>query len=452
MAHQVSAAQRRLAPASTTEDTVAVAPRRADLALILRLGLFLVSGWLLSAVLLQGLFGQRLMQRQLRNLARNLAGSIRLSELAIERLPPQAVGQLSGLRIVSRRWPVVRGGEALREPARQLRLLLCPRLRHCPVVVPTQTPQAGIWIELESLTEPAWLFCQLSTNPWWPPDPALISLALISGSLLSGGSFLIFEVQRPLQRLSRRMARVGLQQDDPDPLPLEGAAEVKQLIQRFNGMVLRLRRAEQERATMLGGIAHDLQSPIARLRLRLEILPRQASALADLDALERITSQFLLFASGGRGEDRVPVPLDGFLAEVVAAYPSDQVQLRASDLHQTVAPIALGRALRNLIDNGLTYGATPIVVRCESSAEGVDLLVIDQGRGIPEDRRAAASLAFQRLDPARGGKGQCGLGLAIAQRVAELHGGSLVFRDLPREDPDGRFAVVIRLAGWPDNS
>ena len=225
----------------------------------------------------------------------------------------------------------------------------------------------------------------------------LASLSLISGSVVAGGFFLLLEVQRPLRRLERALARVGLE-ERPEPVPQE-AGEVQRLSQRFNAMLARLQRSEEERATMLAGIAHDLKSPITRLRLRLAVEGNSPQAEADLDALERITGQFLLFAGGGQSEERVLLPLHGLLGEVLARYDQQPVELALEEFQARVQPVALGRAIANLVDNALSYGEPPVVVRLQRDGDWLVIAIEDQGQGIDPALRDQALMPFRRWMP-----------------------------------------------------
>jgi two-component system osmolarity sensor histidine kinase EnvZ len=156
----------------------------------------------------------------------------------------------------------------------------------------------------------------------------------------------------------------------------------------------------------------------------------QQQSEAELDALERITSQFLLFAGGGDAEAPVELPLDQWLAELTGPIAADQIQLDLTPMEASVQPVALGRAVGNLLENALSHGAPPLTVRLrpEGNDHGFRIEVWDCGSGIPPEAWPQALLPFQRLDPARGGRGHCGLGLAIAARVASSHGGGLECR------------------------
>ena len=300
---------------------------------------------------------------------------------------------------------------------------------------------AGVWVELLSPLEPVWLYVALPNNRWWPPDPMLASYSLISGTVIAGALFLLLEVQRPLHRLENALGRVGLEQR-PAPLPKEGAVEVQRLSGRFNSMLARLEASDTERATMLAGIAHDLKSPITRLRLRLAVESASPQAQADLDALERITGQFLLFAGGGQGEQKILLPLNELIGELSGRYDDKYLELFLQPLQALVQPVALSRALANLIDNALCYGAPPLVIQLIKEGSLVLISITDQGDGICQSEREQALMPFHRLDSSRSGSGHCGLGLAIASRVAELHGGKLEFRD----PPGGGFSVCLLLS------
>ncbi|MCP9800959.1 ATP-binding protein [Synechococcus sp. RedBA-s] len=437
-----------------------MAPSLRSAALSLRLGVFFLGGWALSLVLLQALLGSRMGQAQIAQMGPQVALNLRLSELALERFPPATVSQLSGLQLgvgqpprQPRRWGLLGHGDDVRleRQADQLQLELCRRLPRCPEVVPNHGTARGVWIELASPLEPVWLYAPIRPRFGWPPDPLLVTLSLASGSVMAGALFLLLEVQRPLQQLERALARVGLEAQ-PEPMPQRGAPEVRRLAQRFNAMLQRLQDSERERTTMLAGIAHDLKTPLTRLRLRLSLLgdaSASAKAGADLDDLERITGQFLLFAGGGGAEEAVSVPLAELLAELAARYDGQPVELDLAPVTARVQPIALGRAVANLIDNALSYGQPPVrlVLRARHQ-DGFELQVWDQGEGIAEDQRSQALMPFQRLDEARSGNGHCGLGLAIAQRVARTHGGELRLGAEPlvassTQEAPGRFCVSL---------
>ena len=394
----------------------------------------------LSLRLLQALLAQRLERAQVIQLGPEVAFNLRLGELALDRLPPAALARLSGLPLrVGATPPVSRDGRLQRQ-AGQLQQELFREMVPCPPVLPAPGGRPGVWVELLSPLEPVWLFTPLDAASGRGADPLLLALALLAGSISTSLLYLWWEVQRPLQQLEQALAQVGHHDSAAVPLPAAGTGAVRRLTARFKAMVQRLAANDRERSTMLAGIAHDLKSPLTRLRLRLAGHAEQQRAEADLDALERITGQFLLFAGGGDAEPVVELPLDQWLAELSAPIAPEQLKLDLEPLQACVQPTALGRAVSNLIDNAFSHGRPPLRLVLRAEGEGrFRIEVWDQGSGISAEAWPQALMPFLRLDRARGGSGHCGLGLAIAARVAASHGGLLECHH-----SEAGFAVVLR--------
>jgi two-component system osmolarity sensor histidine kinase EnvZ len=417
----------------------------------------------LTLLLLHLLLGRRLQQAQIRQTGAEVAFNLRLMDLALELYSPDALGQITGLRLVvgSRpeaqpRLPPGPAARRLRGQAERLREELCSLLPRCPVVWPSAERPRGVWVEMNSPLETVWLFAPLPTPRGWPPDPLLLSLALVAGGLGGMVLFLTLEVQRPLRQMEAALGRVRLDRR-PKPLPERGAGAVRQLTRRFNAMLDRLEQASQERATMLAGIAHDLRSPLTRLRLRLGLQgsfppngEERARAEADIVSLERITRQFLLFAGVEQDEKPVLVPLHELVAETAAAFDAVPLGLDLEPVERRVRPTAMARAVANLLDNAERHGTPPLrlVLRAEGT-EGFVLEVWDAGPGLSPQEWQRARQPFQRLDPARRGEGHCGLGLAIVERVARDHGGDLGCLRGAEVGAEG-FAVVLRGRSLPE--
>ena len=418
----------------------------------------------LTTLALQGLLTRPIEQQELQRLAQETAFSIRLTELALEHYPRTAVAQLSGLVLrpqppaadQPRPTPQPAARERLPSRASQFRQALCRELGSCRPLVVRSHPQPGAWVELDSLLEPTWLFTPLPTTRLWPPHPLVLSLALVVGALVSSTAYLTLEVRRPLERLRHQLGGVDLE-TRANPLPERGPRAVRQLTQQFNAMLERLEQGRRERATMLAGIAHDLGSPLTRLRLRLQLAQDRAlpvadlnRAHADLDALARITAQFVAYAAGPEGERPLPVALEAVIGQALGGVEAP-LELALQPLERTVRPGAIGRAVSNLVENALEHGRPPLRITLEPDGrEGFLIGVWDCGAGIPQALWSRAREPFQRLDAARGGQGHCGLGLAIADQVARAHGGGL---ELAWNPPGGagaqRFAVLLRGRSQP---
>ena len=414
-----------------------------------RYGLVGLGVALLSTLQLQLLLAERLQRDRITQQGPEVLFQLRLAELALDRLPPARLARLSGLPLRVGAKPPSRSERALEVQAQLLRQELCASLNPCPSVLPAFAPQRGVWVQLLSPLDPVWLLVPIPPVRPWPPDPWLLLVGLGLGGSVALLLFFLLEVQRPLLLLQQVLGGVG-RRGWPEVQQEQGTLVVRQLTARFNGMVQRLQAVDQERAVMLAGIAHDLKSPLTRLRFRISLLDLSQADLqqvvADLDSLERITGQFLLFAGGGDQEAALAVPLEQLLAEQAAGLAASELELDLEPLVRLVQPVALARAVANLIANARSYGAPPLCLQlraAEPAGEGFRIVIWDCGLGIPPERWDQALMPFQRLDVARGGSGHCGLGLAIAARVARSHGGYL-----ERLEADGdsawRFGIALQ--------
>jgi two-component system osmolarity sensor histidine kinase EnvZ len=409
----------------------------------------------LTLVGLQTLLADRLERAALTNLANATTFSLRLADLALERFPREAVAEISGLTLAATPPPQPREADPLLErQSAGLQAELCRQVETCLPVLPSQAPNRGVWVELPSTSmETSWLFAPLPLPHPWPPPTELLNLAVLAGCLVSTTLYLALEVRRPLGQLRRSLNAVDLEASSA-PLPERGTAAVRQLTSRFNAMLLRLEAGRQERASMLAGIGHDLRSPLTRLRLRLSLAEQrplrseeQQRSRADLDALERIVNQFIAFAAGAESEAAVLLPLNQLVGEALAAV-SAPIELRLMPMERWVRPIGLSRALANLADNALSHGKPPLLVVLEPIGDqGFRISLADCGEGIPPSLWQQAIEPFQRLDPARGNAGHCGLGLAIVERVARAHGGHLSCRAL-QPDPERPQRFAVEFSGW----
>lgn len=257
-----------------------------------------------------------------------------------------------------------------------------------------------------------------------------LSLILASAAIgLLGTLALLWPLYRPLRRLSQAQAALG-RGESVDRLPAQGPYEVAQLVEGFNHMKDNLDALEDDRRTLLAGVSHDLRTPLTRLRMRLALLDDIDTAPyeRDLDDIEHITEQFLDYVRGQADEaPRERVQLAELLQLQAERY-SHLTELSVDadpSLYALIDRLAIGRALGNLIDNALAHGGAPITLSAHQHGKEVCLTVRDHGPGMPEAALTAARRPFYRLDPARQGRGHCGLGLAIVQRVAQRHGGRL---------------------------
>ena len=262
-----------------------------------------------------------------------------------------------------------------------------------------------------------------------------------------------WQIQKPVLRLARAAREFRLGHRPPMVLA-NGPSEVKGLIGDFNEMARELSDAEQERAVMLAGVAHDLRAPITRIQVRANLVPSAAARdgfFHDTESLAQIVTQFLDFARDTEADTHAPwISVDAFCRahyaeaetgvdgrDVLAREPLFELDLQAGDDFRLPA-IELDRIFSNLVENAFTYGAPPLCI-ATSRGNGRDRLSVrDHGKGMPEAHFARALRPFVRLDPARGGDAHCGLGLTIVRRLTRRYGG-----DLSMHNADGGGLAVV---------
>ena len=241
---------------------------------------------------------------------------------------------------------------------------------------------------------------------------------------------------RSVRKLAVAADSFGKGQDVPNFKP-EGASEVRQAAVAFNLMRDRLKRQLQQRTEMLAGVSHDLRTPLTRMKLQLAMmgeLDGRAELEEDVAEMERMVEGYLAFARGEGSEKPVSTDLAALLEDVVGRFRRQgaEIDLHVEDkVDMTLRPHALSRALSNLIGNALRYGGH-VWVRAGRRPDAVEILVDDDGPGIPADKRELVFKAFQRLEGSRNvATGGVGLGLTIARDIARGHGGDVLLEDSP---------------------
>ncbi len=252
---------------------------------------------------------------------------------------------------------------------------------------------------------------------------------------------------RPLRRLAQAANELG---HDIERAPMEekGPTEVREAAAAFNGMQQRIRNYILERTHMLAAIAHDLQTPLTRMRLRLEKvddLELREKLIADLTATQNMVKEGLELArSQDAGEAFERLDLDSLIDSLC----SDAVEAGLEVTHQSdtgvsvmARPGALRRCLLNLVENAVKYGKFAHVSAARQG-ERVVISIIDGGPGIPDDQLETVFQPFYRLETSRSREfGGTGLGLTIARNIAEKHRAILKLRNL-RQDGLGLEATL----------
>jgi two-component system osmolarity sensor histidine kinase EnvZ len=272
------------------------------------------------------------------------------------------------------------------------------------------------------------------------PSRALIGSIALAVSLLFAAFLFTRYLARPLRELDAAVERVG-RGETPPPLPEEGPSEIVTLNRGFNRMIANLRQVEEDRALLLAGVSHDLRTPLARLRLGLEMghqdAPTKQGMADDIEEMDRIIGQFLDFARS----DEAAV-LERADPNATVAMCAERYQRAGRDVRFTpgrvpaipLRPTAFSRLVTNLVDNALAHGASPVDVTTAITGNRFVLEVADRGPGIAPEDVARLKQPFTRASAARTsaqGVAGAGLGLAIVDRIARMHAGT--FDLVPRE-------------------
>ncbi len=275
-------------------------------------------------------------------------------------------------------------------------------------------------------------------------DPAFVILFGTGIVLLAW--FAAVRASAPLRRLAQASTQLG-QDLHRQPLAMTGSTEVRQAVGAFNSMQARLQGHFAERTQMLAAITHDLQTPLTRLRLRLERVEDQElreRLVADLAAMRALIDEGLELArTAETPETVVMLDLDSMLESQVED--ANEAGLRAtfSGGCGAVLPLralATRRVFANLIDNALLHGGS-VDVHAVADRESVCVFVRDHGPGIPEDLLERAFDPFFRTDSSRSREtGGTGLGLTIARMLAAKIGATLTLRN----HPDGGLEAQVR--------
>jgi len=287
----------------------------------------------------------------------------------------------------------------------------------------------------------------VSRVPIPPHDPramgGIIAQTLILYLVLVGGLVLLLRrISRPLAALTTRVEHFANTRETHGQLEPAGPQDMRRLIAAHNAMEARIAALLDEKDVMLGAIGHDLKTPLAALRVRIESVEddtERARMAASIEDITRTLDDILSLARVGRPSDQPEnTELGALAASVVDEFEDmgEDVMLGVTDrIALPVRATWLRRALRNLIANALRYGGGRARVSLARDGDTLALRVEDDGPGIPDDELQAMLEPFRRGDPSRSKEtGGAGLGLTLARAIAEQHSGSLVLSNRRRDD------------------
>jgi len=285
-------------------------------------------------------------------------------------------------------------------------------------------------------------------------DPWQERLLLVSALAALAVSPLAWAFSRrlaaPISALAASAERLGRDPGAP-PLDISGSAEVAAAVAAFNEMQERLRRYVDDRTTMIGAIAHDLRTPLTRLRFRIEAIPEplRSKLESDVDQMEAMVASTLSFVrDAATPRDRRKLEVASLVETVMdeaALTGADAAVERADRVVVDGDPLALKRLVANLVDNALKYGASAHA-RVFTDGDMAVIEVDDDGPGMPDSEIERVFEPFRRLETSRSREtGGIGLGLAVVRAVARSHGGDVVLRNRPHGGLSARVTLPLSL-------
>ncbi|MGE0742364.1 MAG: ATP-binding protein [Hyphomonadaceae bacterium] len=300
------------------------------------------------------------------------------------------------------------------------------------------------------LDEAHWLNVRARLPGPRPAPLSVLAAAVVAVIVVGVGAALVSrQIGRPLADLANAARALGAGESNV-AAPVSGPDDVRRASTAFNAMAERLGRQLNRQRQMLWALSHDLRTPITAIRLRAELVDDEATRqrlLASVEEMERMTEQALSLARAGASEEeRAEVDI-AEIARTLCGELQDMGVNATADAPSPVAitcrPSEVARAMRNLAENAAKYGGGGVM---RVYREGGDAIVevSDDGPGVPADQLARLAEPFFRADAARSSRPDgAGLGLAIAQAIAEAHGGRLA---LANRTPRG-FSAKLVLPG-----
>jgi hypothetical protein len=275
----------------------------------------------------------------------------------------------------------------------------------------------------------------LRPTPTWPIE---IMIATLIAVLLAsaGAAFIARRIVRPLSELTTAAAKVAGGGGTPH-VAEQGPDDVRNAAIAFNAMAAKVTHTLESQRHLLSAVGHDLRTPLTAMRINLEFVADDElrdGLLRNLDELQALTEQVLAAAKGAGGEKPRQVALSALVESLCTDL--DEMGEPVNWNNHSPAPIScrpneIKRAVRNLVENAVAYGHKANV-RITDTADGYDVLVEDEGPGIPEGDRQRVFEPFVRLESSRNeATGGTGLGLTLVKAIAEGHGGAVKLENRP---------------------
>ena len=352
------------------------------------------------------------------------------------------------------RWEPFEVDRFTRRVAAELR----SRLDTDTVVASAVNGQPGLWVGFTIERDRFWLQADTARVVPLTPGTWFVWVGIALAATLIGSIAIARLINQPLRQLSFAASRIREGEFDSVLDENTLTSEIREVNMGFNRMARELAKVEEDRAVMLAGISHDLRTPLARLRLEVEMSvsdeEAQRNMALDIDQLDAIIDKFMDYARPGEAR-LVPINLSQLVDKEIATFRDPReirIQSRlAIDLRVMADETELGRVFGNLFENARRYGRSndtgiaQVSVSYVRSGPWVIASVRDQGPGVAPEKLSSLTTPFYRGDAARTAATGAGLGLAIVEKALQRMGGQFEIDNAP----DGGLVCHIRLKRAP---
>ncbi|MFI4956034.1 MAG: ATP-binding protein [Gammaproteobacteria bacterium] len=261
----------------------------------------------------------------------------------------------------------------------------------------------------------------------------VIMMLLIAMSAL----FLSRTIKKPLDRLTKALSEFQRTRR-ASMIEETGPEELINVTRQMNAMMKEISTFETQRELVLAGVAHDIRTPLSRIRVAIEMIPqlsddKRNALVNDIEQINHLQSQFLDYTRADNIKEMKDIDVGGIVMDCASQYPTDQITLHLSKEKMLVRGEAsqLHRAINNVLSNAFKYGKPPVEIVTEIRNDRAVIIISDQGAGVREDELAYLTQPLYRCDAARSDCEGTGLGLSIVARCVDQMGGELVIAKLP---------------------
>jgi len=342
-------------------------------------------------------------------------------------------------------------GAALQHKATVLRI---SRATALPSGFPPDLGGAYGWLLAVRLKDGSWTLFTAPVRMWSAPIGArlLMWIFLLALSISAITALAARQFAQPIQQLAIAVREFGVNPQSSS-LAESGPRELRQVVRTFNEMQSQIQRFLSHRTLMLAAISHDLRTPLTRMRLRGELIDdtdQQARHFRDVDEMQAMVDGALaFFRDGAVAETTTYFDLPQMLMTIVNDYADRHVELHYDGPAHAVykgQPLALKRAITNLVENALKY-ATPPSLELLQEPTAYVVIIRDRGPGIPEDALEKVFLPYYRLEKSRNrNTGGVGLGLTVVRAIVHGHGGEIMLENSPPGGLEARVVLPVTSA------